>query len=315
MQDTLSPVRRAIDTAAVSQDPPPLVAIIGRRLRSRPTSFGWVEDLTRRNNSSPVVCHGSRFHALYEDIGVDSTLLLTAHGKGRGEFVPLHTHATPQWRRNQTYCFRQSVVAEAHTNTMSTVGQDGLAAALLSRPAMVNCTCTPAPTVRVIIVQREAHSTNGGGRVLRNLEDVVSAANEEPGVEVTVMRLEGVELHVQACKMTCGLVIIAGAQGAGLQWATLLRGTGRRAVLIEWVWRHWTPFYASDLVRAPTVQVMTRWVKNRKVWCPPAYIVKSRCCRDDCDYHHGAKHFDFNVTLHEWRADLRKALLFIRNES
>jgi hypothetical protein len=152
---------------------------------------------------------------------------------------------------------------------------------------------SPPTQLRVVIIQRL------NSRKIKNIAALVSAARSVQNItDVSVAVMENMTMQEQIRMITCGHVIVAGAQGAGLQWTSFLKYTGRPAALIEFTWRSWPPFYSST--QGKLVHYLEQNIPDQDAACPAKY--NNTACCNDCDYK--TKFFDIIVDEAQFKQNL-----------
>ena len=286
MTETLHPILNAVNDTIT--DDPPLVAIV--------SSYGL-----KTWNAGDRGCHGATFYPLFAAFNIDP-VLFSFGGKIKDSTPRQNVYPGPteRWNMNNTYCFRETKQVSDNAYSAS------LSQKLLS---WAGCdTSSKKYEFRVVIVQRQE------SRRILNIDELVLAAKNITNQSVSVTVLENMTMQEQVREMACGNVIVAGAQGAGLQWTTLW--AGHRCALIEWGWRNWSSYYTGRIGR--DTHSIFREISDDNIYdtCPVPRTGDCCCpsttCRPDgkpCPW--PTKNVDVVVNLTSWKQDLADMIAFI----
>jgi len=295
MTETLHPIANALENVNTNDSENlPLVAV--------GASYGvtsW--------NAGESGCHGATFYPLFNVINVDPVIF--SFGGSRRQSTPrenVYPAPNERWDMNNIYCFRETrqVSDSAHSASLSQK--------LLS---WAGCNPSTGQEFRVVIVQRQR------SRRILNLDQLVFMANNTVGVtNVSVLALEKMTMREQVREMACGNVIVAGVQGAGLQWTTLWgNNNGNRAALIEWGWRDWGSYYTGRISgkarsifrRIPDENIHETCLVQRTGSCCCPGVNNTSCIQDGLTCPWPTKNVDVTVDLTSWSQDLTEMIAFV----
>ena len=293
MTDTLHPIVHTLDISNFEE--PPLLGVVASVSLSR-----W--------KANETGCHGGTYYPLFSAYNVDPVMFsfpnshhrLSDH-KDLDDEGCVYPGPNERWQLPKTYCFNHTVEASRREWSPSVV--PGLL-------AWAGCMKDPSSGIRVAIVQRLRT------RRILNADNLVLAA--APLVEaVSVVYLEDMSVQEQIRSTACGSVILAGVQGAGLQWATLMGQDGARAGLIEWVWRSWDTNYAGRVSLGARGIVRTIEDANVHEPCPVPRGAGCCCPSSDAACDEGpcafpTKNVDITVDVNAWQQDLLELIAHIR---
>ena len=294
MTETLHPIVYTLN--AINFEEPPLLGIVASASMNR-----W--------KANETGCHGGTYYPLFSAFNVDPVMFSFPN-----PHHPASDHTelddagcaypgpSERWQLSKTYCFK-----ETHQILIPGAWSPAVVPRLL---AWAGCAEGPSSGVRVAIVQRRR------SRRILNVGDLVQAAAPLVAA-VSVVYLEDMSLQEQIRSTACGGVILAGVQGAGLQWATLMGQDGARAGLIEWVWRYWDTLYAGTV--GGSARGIARTIEDANVHEPCPVPRGAGCCcpgsdaacaPGECAY--PTKNVDIVVDLEAWRQDLQELIAHIR---
>jgi len=250
-------------------------------------------------NAGKSGCHGATFYPLFGAFNVEPVLFSFGDRKStpRENVFPAPNE---RWDMNNVYCFRETKQVSDNAHSAS------LSSQLLSWAG-----CSQRRDVRVAIVQRK-HS-----RRIQNMDDLLQVAKSMAG-DVSVLFLEEMTMQEQVQEMACGNMIVAGVQGAGLQWTTLWENT--RNALIEWGWRDWNSYYAGrvggharSIFRKISDENIheTCPVQRTGACCCPS---NTSCLQDGGICPWPTKNVDVVVDLASWSRDLAEMIAFVEQK-
>lgn len=258
----------------------------------------------KTNTTHEQGCHGSAFYPMFSVLGVDPLLFSFPIGNmpggvqlnGGGVVFP---DWNQDWDNTSVYCFHS-------TQQVKPEGRSGT----LHRKLLDWSGCVTTPHPRLVIIQRKL------SRRVINVGALVSVAQEMfPLMRVSIAVLEDLTVSDQLNLIACGSVIVAGAQGAGLQWTSFWDPTGARSALIEWGWREWPAFYAGRVARG-TFRMVEELVepclvpRREEACCCPG--VDPHCMSDGRLCPWPTKSVDIVVSIESWKQDLAQMVALLQ---